>query len=1027
MLKRLLLFVIDNRLLFTILGIALFLFSLFNLNKLNIEPFPDPSPAVIEITAIYNGRSAEEVEKQVIVPLETAFAGIPHMKRLNTLSLYGLGDVKVTFDYDITYEEAKQAVINRLTQANLPVGVQPVIQSNPIGEVIRFEVRAINPNVSPADLRSLANGPIARQIKTVPGIEDCNSMGGYVKEYQIVANPDKLIRYGIPVNQVITSIQNSNSNVGGNYLEQNNKTYDIRGIGQIQSLDDIKMTGISNIGGPPVKVGDLGEVRLWHTPIQGYVGLSVNGKENYSNDETVIGTALMRKNAKTIPVLNALDAKIKELNEFYRPQGIEIRPYYQRIDLVHTVVDKMIETGIIGLGLVTFIIIIFLGDLVTALIVASIVPISFMITLSIMALNGESANLISLGAVDFGIIADAAILFIENVYRFAVSHRMKDAIVLAGKDIGKPLMFSIAIIITSFIPLFTMSGAEGVLFTPMAKTYVYALTFAIILTFMFLPAVLSIVKKKEFRPRELPVIRSVIILYNAVLKVLLKNHKAGLAVGGIVLFAALASFAFLGTTFMPVMDEGNYYLRVIFPNDIALSKSHEYASQIRKSLAQYPEVTAIDSKAGRTEDGTEATGAYNTEYTIQLKPYSQWPVGMDKDRLQKIMKEGLTKMLPPETDISFSQYIADNLAEVSSGIKGENSVKVIGPDLNELDKKGKEIESILKTVPGISDVGLFEEMGQPNLFIKINREKVALYNLSTQDILNIIDMAIGSSPITQVMEGDRQVDLDIIFPENKRNSVESIKNLPVILADGSSIPLSRIADVYYTTGAFFIYRENFARFAPVKFSVTSSDFGGTVSKAKEKVESEVKLEPGYKMVWSGSYQEMKESQARLQVIVPIAILITLVILFIYFRSMRYTLTAFASALFAIGSGIAGLLITGTTLSVSSVVGFISIMGVSVMNGTVIVSHFLELCREGMEKELSIIETMQDKVKPVLMTGLVAALGLLPASLMTGVGSQVQKPLAIVVVFGLIIGTLATLFILPLLLKAIPPQENKEEE
>lgn len=1022
--KNLLLFVIENKILFALLGILLFVLALFNIDKLNVEAFPDPSPAVVEVATIYNGRSSEEVEKEIIIPLETALSSMPHMKRINSSAIYGLADIKITFDYDISYEKAKQHVINRLTQANLPSGVQPFIMSSQVGEVMRFEVRSTRPDVSLTDLRTLLDGRISRQIKTVPGIEDCNTIGGLVKQYQVIISPSDMIRYGLNYSQVESAIQNANSNVGGNYLVINNRTFDIRGIGLIQSIDDIRHTSIINPNGLPVDIGKIGQVKVGNAPILGHMGLTIKeASGTYSKDDAVVGYALLRKDEKSIPALKALDAKIKELNQFYAPQGVQIVPYYQRMDLVHTVIHKMIETGAIGLTLITFIIILFLGDLVTALIVASIVPISFLLTLTLLAINGDSANLISLGAVDFGIIADAAILFIENIFRLSKNNTVTGAIVEAGNDIGKPLLFSILIIITSFIPLFTMSGAEGVLFTPMAKTYVFALTFAVILTFMFLPAMISLIKKDNLHHNEIPIIRSLIIIYNGLLAKLMKHYKIGLIIAGVILTAALISVKFVGTEFMPTMDEGNIYMRVLFQSDIALTMTHDYSNKIRKIVAAYPEVIAIDSKSGRPEDGTEATGAYNTEYSIVLKPYSQWPKGVSKEKFQEELRQEISKIVPKDTDISFSQYIQDNLNEVSSGVKGSNSLKIVGPDLNELDKYGKQAEQIMKDIPGLSEVGLYQELGQPNLYIRIDREKTSLYGLSTQDILNIIDMSIGGSPVTQILEGDMRFDLDIILPQSNRNSIDAIKNIPIVLADGSTIPLWRVADVGYDTGAFFIYRENYARFIPVKFEVTSSDFGGTVEKAQQAVESQVHIPPTYKFVWSGSYQEMKESQKRLLIIVPIAILITLIILFIYFKSLRYTFTAFASALFAIGSGVLGLLITGIPLSVSSIVGFISIMGVSVMNGTVIVSHFMFLYQVGLEKEKAILETMADKFKPVLMTGLVAALGLLPAALTTGVGSQVQKPLAIVVVFGLIIGTIATLFVLPLILRVVPDKKE----
>lgn len=537
---------------------------------------------------------------------------------------------------------------------------------------------------------------------------------------------------------------------------------------------------------------------------------------------------------------------------------------------------------------------------------------------------------------------------------------------------------------------------------------------------------LILVKKKKLDHKEIPILRSVSTLYQLLLSKLLPNYRMALTVAAVAVALTLASAAFLGTSFMPVMDEGNIYIRLNLPYDIALTQSHENANKVRNYLLQFPEVSTVDSRAGRPEGGTDTTGPYDTEYNVILKPYSQWPKGMTKEKLEEIFRKDITAMFP-EGDINFSQYIADNLSEVSSGVKGENAVKIYGRDLKELEKQASQVGDILKTIPGISDVGVYKELGQPNITIELNRSKIASYGLNVQDMLNLIDMAVGSSPVTQIYEGEETYDLDVLLPTRFRNNIDAIKRIPILLPDGSTITMSQIANIYYDQGAFFIYREDYKRFIPIKFSIDSSNIGGTVQRAQQAVQAKVALPPGYSMTWSGTFKEMRESQDRLLVIVPIAILITLVILFVYFKSLRYTLTAFASAVFAMGSGILGLLFTGTTLSVSSVIGFISIMGVSVMNGTVIVAHFLNLCKDEIAKSEAVLETMRDKFKPVLMTGLVAALGLLPAALASGVGSQVQKPLAIVVVSGLIIGTLATLFILPLILRAVPLKEEEHDE
>ncbi|GAB6078923.1 efflux RND transporter permease subunit [Hydrogenobaculum acidophilum] len=1017
-------FVLQNKLVFLFLGILITVLSYFGIKKLDIEPFPDYSPVVIEVTAIYAGHSAKEVEKQVTIPLESALSAIPHSTKINTMSLYGLSDIKVTFKYGVPYQVAKQHVINRLSQANLPPGVQPVIQSNPVGEVMRFEVRGLK-GQSLTYLRGLADWPICRQIKTVPGIEDCNPIGGFVKQYQVIADPQKLVKYNLTLSQVQNAIANANINVGGNYTEIGEQTYTIRGIGLIKSLKDIKDIVLTNYNGTPITVGDIGKVIVGHAPVQGYMGLSIRepGGKWYSKNQTVVVTAVMRKTAKSVPTLKALNKKIKELNAQYKSLGVKLVPYYTRQTLLNAVVKKIKENAIMGISLIFFVIFIFLGDLPTSMIVATVVPIALISTLAFMALRGEEANLISLGAVDFGIIIDSAILLAENIYRIAEEKKNENTdyvISYATLDIVKPLMFSILIIITSFIPLFAMNGAQGVLFSPMARTYVYALTIAVALTFTFVPATIGLIKK-NIKAKEPKLALMLTNIYLKILKLLLKVAKPFAIVSFIVIAIMLFSFKFLGTEFIPTLDEGNIYLRITFPWSIALSTSHKYANEVRHYVMQFPEVVSVDSRAGRPEDGSDDVGPYDTEYSIQLLPYSKWPAGMTKQKLEDIMRKHFIKMFPG-ADVNFSQYIQDNFDEVLSGVKGENSLKIYGPNLIELDKLGREITPILEHTKGMTDVGMYKELGQPEIDVKVKRGAAARYGLNTGDILNIIQAAIGSSPVTEVLEGDRQIDLVIRFPKDYRRTAKDISSIPIVTPNGQVIKLGDVADIYYHTGAYFIYRENYQRFLPIKFSIVGSNVGGVIKRAKQEIEKSVKLPPGYHLEWSGEYKQMIQAQRQMAVIIPLAVAIALAILYIYFKSLRYTLVAFSSAVVAIGTAIVSLLLSHMAFSVSSAIGFISIMGVSIMNGSIITTQFIRLYENGLSKYDAVIETMKDKFRPVLMTGLVASLGLLPAAIRTGIGTQVQKPLALVVVTGMSIGTIATLLLIPVLLYLVPPKE-----
>lgn len=1025
MIKSFVSFVVQNKIVFIFLSVLILIFSFFGIKKLDIEPFPDYSPVVVEITAIYAGHSAKEVEKQVTIPLESALSAIPYATKINTLSLYGLSDVKVTFSYDISYDAAKQHIINRLTQVNLPPGVQPVIQANPVGEIMRFEVRGLK-GQSLTHLRTLLDWPICRQIKTVPGVEDCNSIGGFVKQYQVIVDPQKLVKYNLTLTQVQNAIQNANLNVGGNYTEIGEQTYTIRGVGLIKNLDDIRNIVLTTYQGTPITVGDIGIVQIGHAPVQGYMGLSIREKNGkwYSVNNTVVGTVVMRKDAQSVPTIKALNKMIEKLNKEYKPQGVELVPYYTRQTLLDAVIHKIKHNAILGITLIFLVVSIFLADPVVALILALVVPLSLLSTLAIMALRGDEANLISLGAVDFGIIIDASILFVENILRISKekdNHDPEYNIVYSASDIGKPILFSIIIVITSFIPLFMMSGAQGVLFSPMAKTYVIALSISIALTFTFAPAMISTFKKKIIE-RDFKIILFLQNLYLKLLERLLKIARPFALISFILITIGLFTFKFLGTEFIPTLDEGNIYLRITFPYSIALSTSHKYASEVRQWVTKtFPEVISMDSRAGRPEDGTDDVGPYDTEYSIQLLPYSQWPSSMNKKKMENIMRKHFEKMFP-NADINFSQYIQDNFDEVLSGVKGENSLKIFGPNLKVLEKLGDEITPLLASVKGIADVGMYKELGQPEIDIKVNRKEAARYGLNTGDILNVIQAAIGSSPVTEVLEGDKQFDLVLRFPPQYRKTASDIASIPLVLSDGSVIPLSRVADISYKTGAYFIYRQNYERFLPIKFSITSSNVGGTIEKAKHLIESKIKLPPGYHLEWSGEYKQMIEANRQMAIIIPVAVFIALAVLYIYFKSLRYTFVSFASAIVAIASAIVGLFFLKIDFSVSSAIGFISIMGVSIMNGTVIVTQFIKLYEEGLDKTKAIIETMKDKFKPVLMTGLVAALGLLPAAITTGIGSQVQKPLAIVVVIGMSIGTIATLILIPVILYIIPPKD-----
>ena len=1003
--RRLANFFIDNFLavlLFTAITIAV---SIVAVRSLNIEAFPDPAPPILEIVTTNEGHSAEEIEKQITTPLEIALAGMPGLENINSISLYGLSDIKCKFSYSTSYKDDYQMVINRLAQANVPAEVTPSIIPNALGEIMRY--RVVSDKRSIVELRTYQDWVISRYLKTVPNIEDIGSYGGAIKTYAVVVHPNDLIKYKIPFSTVITALSNSNVNVGGRVLEFGDQYYTIRGVGLIKNTDDIENTIVTTINNRPIYIKDIAEVSISSMPRTGVAGL------NRAND-IVMGVVVLRKNAPSVVAMEALHTKIDELNNGILPKDIKVVPFYDRQDLLHTVIHKLKETASIGMILVLVIILIFLGDLRAAIIVASIIPISLLYTLALMASQQESANLLSLGAIDFGIIVDIPLIVLENYFRLKHEGRQHiTAIVETASEVGKPIMFSILIIFLAFIPLFAMKGAESQIFFPMAKTYVYAISFAFILTFSFLLA-----SKYTFLARShekvFPILEH---LKTAYLKAITHiTNKVVLTAVGAILILTVSIASLLGSEFLPKMDEGNMYIRAIFPYSISLSKSTEDAEKIRDILMKYPEIDTVQFQAGRPEDGTDPTGPFNTEYFVKLKDYKDWHRGISKEDLEKEVRTALFEAFPA-ADIGISQYIEDNLEEAMSGVKGENSVKIFGDDLGTLDSLAKQIKSKIENIPGVADVGIFKETGQPNLIIEANRKEAALYGINVTDLLSIVSSALNGQAITQVIEQDKRFDLVVRFPITYRKSIENIKEIPIVLANGGTIPLSKVTNIYYDTGASFIYRENFKRFIPIKFSVTSSDLGGTVAEVQAAINT-IKMPDGYSTTLSGRFEQMKSAFARLEVMTPSALFLITLVLFIYFGSIKNTVIILTAAAFAVFGGLSFLFLLREPLSVSASVGFISILGVSILNASIFVLHFMQLRRNGVELEAAIMQTASDKFRAILMTGLTASIGLLPAMLSTGVGSQVQKPLAIVVVGGMLIGTFILLMLMPALLRFV---------
>ncbi len=976
-----------------------------------MEAFPDPSPPVIEIVSLYPGRSAEEVERQITVPLEIALSGMRGLKRINSVSLYGLSDIKCTFSYEVSYREARQEVINRLSGVSLPDGVSPQIIPNPIGEVMRYVL--VGPK-NLMELRTLQDWVVSRYLKTAEGVEDVPSYGGYIKAYLVEVKPENLIKYKISLSDVVRALSSSNINVGGRAIDFGSQYFLIRGVGLIKDLKDIEDVVVAYKNNTPILIKNIAQVRLGNIPRTGIVGLN-------EKDDVVMGVVVLRRDAKSIPSIRAIHEKIKELNDHILPKDVKIVPFYERAKLIDTVIHKVSEIAIVGIVLVFASILVFLGSLRTALFVALMVPMSLLIALGIMALRGESANFLSIAAIDFGIIADIPLLFVENYLWNIKSYSAgRRALLQSTQDTGRLLLLSVLLIGISFLPVFLMEGAEKRIFAPMVKTYLYAISASVVLTFTFLVSALFLFVRKEEKDTFL--MRWLDRLYDRLLEAIVKLKGAWLmGAYALIGFLSILFLTRLGLEFIPKMDEGNIYMRIIFPYSISLSETYNNAKKIRDILLSFPEIKTVEFQVGRPEDGTDPTGPFNSEYFVDLKPYSEWKNFKNKEELEEAIRRKIRNLFP-KADVNISQYIQDNLEEVLTGVKGENAVKIFGDDLFMLDNLANHISERISKVPGVEDVGIFREIGQPNIVIEADRERLASYGLSVEQLMDVVSAALGGKEATQIIEGDKRFSLLVILPEELRNNPSKIGDIPVMLPNGSYVKLSSVANIHFDTGASFIYRENYKRYIPIKFSVVSKDLAGTVKKAQESIK-DIKLPEGYFIEWSGQFKSLVEALRRFTFSGLLTVLLLLVFLYIINRSVRNTFIALSGLLFAVFGGTLSLLVVDFPLSLSALVGFVSILGIAILNISFMMGEYKKHILNGLTKEIAIKKTAKEKLRPVILSSFTASMGLLPTALAKGVGSQIQKPLAIVVVGGMLITGILIMLLIPPLLRYMYVEES----
>jgi cobalt-zinc-cadmium resistance protein CzcA len=1004
--------------------------------QLNIESYPDPVPPLVDVITQSAGQSAEEIERYITIPIEGSVSSVPYLTAMRTISLFGLSDVKLQFTYDLTYEEAEQKVLNRLSQLPpLPNQAQATISpTSPIGEIYRYRLVG-PPNYSVTDLKTLQEWVLARRFRAVPGVIDVTGWGGKSKTFDVNIDLNKLNANGLTLSQVLQVLNNSNINVGGNTVNIGPQSAVVRGVGLIRSIDDIRNTMLASTNGNPIRVSDIAEVTVGNKP-----RLGIAGKD--SEDDIVQGIVLMRRGQQSLPTIRRVEAEVERINALeILPPGVRIERIYDRSDLIKVTTETVLHNLIFGIILVFFVQWIFLGDLRSATIVAATIPFALFFAIGILVLRGESANLLSVGAIDFGLIVDATVIMVENIFRHLAeaSTRRESGLAessspvphgLSGKlatifrsatEVNHAIFFSAAIIIVGFVPLFTLSGVEGHIFSPMAKTYAYALAGGLLATFTVSPALSAMLLPAQVQETETFVVRWLRRLYTPVLEFALTNKVVTLS--GTALLLALAIFAgrSLGLEFLPHLEEGNLWIRATMPPAVSLEEGNDYVNRIRRAIKGFPEVETIVSQQGRPDDGTDATGFFNAEFFVPLKPEGDWRKGVDKDALTSELSSKLTEEFPG-IEFNFSQYIQDNVQEAVSGVKGENSIKLFGSDLQTLTKAANQIKAVMKTVPGITDLAVFSSVGQPTIRIDIDRFTAGRYGLAPGDINSAVQTAIGGQAAGDAYEesSDRHFPIIVRLAQPYRRSLEAIDRLTIGSQNPTTnsvaqIPLREVAKVNLVSGASFIYREQQQRYLPIKFSVRGRDLGGAVLDAQRKIAEEVKLPPGYRLEWVGEFGNLQDAIKRLKVIVPVTILLISVLLYFNFSSLADTLLGLSVIPMAMVGGIFALVLAGTPFSVSAAIGFIALFGISVMEGIILLSYYNQLIETGKERLSALSEACQTRFRPVMMTCNAACVGLLPAAFSTAIGSQVQRPLALVVVGGILLAPALVLLVLPVLI------------
>ena len=985
-----------------------------------IDAFPDVTNTKVTIITQWPGRSAEEIEKFITIPIEIAMNPVQKKTDIRSTTLFGLSVINVMFEDKVDDFFARQQVYNLLNDADLPEGVTPEVQPlyGPTGEIFRYTLRSDKRSVR--ELKTLQDWVIERKLRAVPGVADIVSCGGEVKTFEVSVNPNQLISYGVTTLELYDAIAKSNINVGGDVITKSSQAYVVRGIGLINDVKEIENIVVKNINGTPILVKHLATVHESSLPRLGQVG-------RMEEDDVVQGIVVMRKGENPGEVIAALKDKIKDIQQNALPEDVRIVSFYDRENLVDLAVKTVTHNLAEGILLVTFIVLIFMADWRTTVIVSIIIPLALLFAFICLRAMGMSANLLSMGAIDFGIIIDGAVVMVEGLF-VALDRKAREVGMPAfnlmskmglirhtPKDRAKPVFFSKLIIITALVPIFSFQKVEGKMFSPLAYTLGFALLGALIFTLTLVPVLSSMLLKKEVREKHNPFLAWINRKSIGIFDWCHARKKRTITFATLVAAVGIWCFTLLGSEFLPQLNEGSIYIRATLPQSISLDESVTLANQIRRKLAAYPEVRQVLSQTGRPNDGTDATGFYNIEFHVDIYPEKEWESERSKAGLIEKMQEDLA--IYPGVDFNFSQPISDNVEEAASGVKGSIAVKVFGKDLYESEKKAVEVFKVLETVDGIEDLGVIRNIGQPELRIELNESRLARYGVAKEDVQSIIEMAIGGKNASLLYEDERKFNIMVRYESAFRRSENEIGKILVPAKDGSMIPIRELADIHTITGPLIIYRDNHARFCAVKFSVRGRDMGSAVAEAQRKVERQVKLPEGYTLKWTGDFENQQRATKRLAQVVPVSIAIIFVILFVLFGNARDAGLVLLNVPYAAVGGILALLITNFNFSISAGIGFIALFGICIQNGVIMISDIKNNLRERHPLEDSIKMSVKSRVRSVLMTASMAAIGLLPAALSHGIGSESQRPLAIVIIGGLIGATFFTLFVFPLMVEA----------